>query len=391
MRGRLGIGLVGLIACLGSLGGCMSESGPRLSAQDPGLRAAILAAGGAQPGDRQVRGQIEEQEGSRPREGLGDSPLDSAAMAARIAVVVNGQAILENEVRAITLPQMSSLNGVPEPERSEKLKEIRTKALDSLIERELVMQEAFGRLGARGAKVIDRLKDYADKEFRKNWMRPIMEANNLKTEEQLEDILEKSGTSLQAVKYGWERNLMSQEYLRNKVFPILDRVSIQDILAYYRKHPEEFTVADSVVWQDIFIDVTRHPSREEARRFSESLAQRARNGEDFVKLCETFDNGDASLRKNAEGIGNKPGEIRPGEVQDVLFRLREKDVGPVVETPTGYHIVRVLERTYAGKKPFDEKVQKQIRDKLRSELAGKEMKRIINELKAQAILEYPRP
>jgi parvulin-like peptidyl-prolyl isomerase len=285
---------------------------------------------------------------------------------------------------------LGALQGLADAERAAKVKEITKHALNALIEREVVLQEAFTRLGARGGdKIIQKLKDFADKEFRKSWMRPIMEANHLKTEEQLEDILEKSGTSLQAVKYGWERNLMSQEYLRNKIFTLLDRIGHEQILAYYREHPDEFTVEDGLTWQDIFIDASRHPSREEARRFAESLAQRVRNGEDFVKLAESFDNGDASLRKDALGIGSKRGEIRPAEVEDVLFRLREKDLGPVIETPTGFHLVRLLERTYAGKKPFDEKVQKLIRDKLRAELANKEMKRIIHDLKAQAIIEYP--
>ena len=31
---------------------------------------------------------------------------------------------------------------------------------------------------------------------------------------------------------------------------------------------------------------------------------------------------------------------------------------PLVEIPTGFHIVRLLERTHAGQKPFDAKLQK---------------------------------
>jgi len=385
MRARLGVGLVGLVACLG----CVAESGTRMSVLDPGVRAAIAAAGRGGT-DPQVRGRAEEQEPAALERPVAGPVNGKPPAAARVAALVNGQAILEEEVRNVSLPQMASLSGLSEPERAEKTKEIYKKALDTLVEREVVLQEAFGKLEAmKATKVIAKLKDFADKEFKKSWMQPIMQANSLKTQEELEDVLEKSGTSLKAVKYGWERNLMSQEFLRNKVISLVDRVGHQEIQAYYAAHPDEFTVADAVSWQDIFIDASRHPTRDAARKFAESLAQRVRAGEDFVKLAETFDNGDASLRKDALGEGTKRGEIRPVEIEEVVFRLREKDVGPVVEIATGFHVVRLVERTYAGKRPFDEKVQKQIREKLRADLANKEMKRIVNELKTQAVIEYP--
>ena len=50
----------------------------------------------------------------------------------------------------------------------------------------------------------------------------------------------------------------------------------------------------------------------------------------------------------------------------MLWQLRDGQVGPLVELPTGFHVIRLVKRTHAGVLPFnDEKVQKQIRDKLR--------------------------
>src|SRR5262249_25954347 len=107
-------------------------------------------------------------------------------------------------------------------------------------------------------------------------------------------------------------------------------------------------------------------------------------GEDFTKLAKEFDRGVASLHENAEGVGHKRGEINPPEVEKILFQLKEGQVGPVVEIHTGYHIVRVAKREYAGRMPCDEKVQKQIRDKLKNEVFVREMKRIVADLKRRA-------
>lgn len=382
MRARSCVGFVALVICIGTLGCSTSgTAGPRLSAQDPGLRAAIVATGRGERPDDQIRAQVGEQE-ARP------AAEDPRRLAARVAVLVNGTAILEEELLATAGPALANIAGLPEDERATKAKEIRKNALNALIEREVVLQEARNKLGDRADKILRKLEDYADKEFRKSWLRPIMESNGFKTEEQVVEALDKSGASYKAVKFAWEREYMKNEYLRNRVYGILDRIGHPDIEQYYRTHPDEFTVSDSLVWQDIFIDAARHPSREEARRFAESLVERLRKGEDFVKLAETFDNGDAHIRKDSEGEGRERGKISPPEVEGPLFQLKEKEVGPVVEIATGYHIVRILERTYAGKKPFDEKVQKQIREKLRIATANKEMKRIVNELKEAALIEY---
>ena len=60
----------------------------------------------------------------------------------------------------------------------------------------------------------------------------------------------------------------------------------------------------------------------------------------------------------------------------------------VVELEKGFHVVRVVKRDYEGATPFDEKTQKQIKEKLTSEAAQVEMKRIVNKLKHEAVIVY---
>src|SRR5262249_62114192 len=91
---------------------------------------------------------------------------------------------------------------------------------------------------------------------------------------------------------------------------------------------------------------SRHKSREEARAFAERLAAQARAGEDFAKLLK-HDNGDSSYR-NGEGFGQHKGEIKPSEAEPVLFRLRDGEVGPVIEIATGFHVVPVRKGHHAG-------------------------------------------
>ena len=70
--------------------------------------------------------------------------------------------------------------------------------------------------------------------------------------------------------------------------------------------------------------------------------------------------------------------------------IDDGDVGPLIELSTGFHVIRLVKREYAGRKPFDVPVQILIREKLRQEIAAREMKKMINELKKTALIEYSR-
>jgi parvulin-like peptidyl-prolyl isomerase len=257
-----------------------------------------------------------------------------------------------------------------------------------LVEREVVLQDAFGRLQGRGDAFLKKLKEAASKEFDRQWVRAIMQSTNVKNDQELKEFLRSQGMSLEMVRRQWERNFMAMEYLRSRVFSVLEhRIGHVEMQEYYDKHPEEFKVEDGVQWQDLFIDAGRHANREAARRLAEVLASRARAGENFAKLVETYDNGDAMLR-NGEGLGRKHGEVKPPEAEPVLFAMNNAGEVAVTELTNGYHVVRLVKRDKAGLMPFDDKVQRQIKDKLRNEVAQQEMKRIVAKLKREAIIEY---
>jgi parvulin-like peptidyl-prolyl isomerase len=302
--------------------------------------------------------------------------------AARIAAIVNGEAILMEEVEISAIQALAT--ATTDARRAEVLKE----ALTQVIDREVLLQDAFARLGkGPGAKFLDKLKEIARQEFEKQWMQPFMRAQHLTSDEELKSFLRAHDMPFEAFRRFWERRFLAMEYVRQRVEPSINRIGHEQLVEYYEKHPEEFKVEDAVEWQDLFIAAGQHPTREDARKLAAVLAERVQRGEDFARLANEFDNGDAKFR-GAEGQGSKRGAIRPSEAEPVLFQLRDGQVGPLVELPTGFHVIRLVKRTRAGMLPFgDEKVQKQIREKLRGEVFQREMKRIVGDLKRKAVIE----
>jgi parvulin-like peptidyl-prolyl isomerase len=185
-----------------------------------------------------------------------------------------------------------------------------------------------------------------------------------------------------------ERNFIAVNYMQQRVMPMTERISGADLRGYYESHPEDFTVPDGVAWKHIFIAAAAFKSRDDARRLAESLHARLRAGEDFKVLSKQYCHGDSALR-DGDGLGRKRGEIKPPELESPLFKAAAGELLPVMELRNGYHVARVESREFAGLKPFDEKVQKQIRSRLREEIAQREMKRLVSELKRVAVIEYP--
>jgi hypothetical protein len=349
------------------------------------------------PVGQQVRSQKPDNEPAKlqPPKSLLDMPPEKPADAnivqvcASIRAVVNGKAILDEEVRQACFAALRATlsENMTTQERIARQKQILTTTLELLVERELLMQDALGKLGKspQGQKFLEKMKELSNKEFDR-WLRNLKTALNLKTDEEIRDWLAGQGLSVEGMRKQKEKQYIAEEYLRQMVMPYVDAVGHSQIVEYYRQHPEEFQVGDSVKWQDLFIDVTQYASRAEAKKVADQIAARIRAREDFIKLAELYDPRGFRFT-HGDGYGQKRGEIQPREVESTLFGLRDGEVG-VVEMPSGYHVVRVLKRTYAGRMPLDDKLQAQIRDKLRNEVGIREQKSFLNRLKANATIEY---
>jgi hypothetical protein len=372
---------VSLLASGLGLGGCQGQPIIPLGIK-PDFPTLLSMSGSAAPAEPLVRAQNQERPGvsSRSMLDLGPgAPGSPDTRGARIRATVNGEAILDEEVFAAAFQSLTLAHN--EVEKAEILNQ----KLNELIDREVILQDAAAKLSKAGNdRLVKQLQQFASRQFDKEWLHKLMRANKYTDVEKFKEFLRANGMPVDMIRRQWERNFMAMEIIRGRIEPQLNKVGHLQIAQYYEKHASDFQVEDSLTWQDIFL--AAGPSRENARQLANVLISRLRAGEDFVGLAKAHDNGDSSLRENAEGIGHKRGEIRPHEVEETLFRMREGELA-LIEMQTGFRIIKVTKRQHAGRRPFDEKVQKEIKEKLRGEIFQQEMKRIVNDLKRRAIVE----
>ncbi|MFN4261473.1 MAG: peptidylprolyl isomerase [Gemmataceae bacterium] len=319
-----------------------------------------------------------------------DGPGDGKVVS-RIRAQVAGQAILDEEVWEATYHRIHEFFNLPEPHRSKRRQEVYDEELEKIIDREVILAEAFSQMSKIRPQHIEKLKEAAAREFDRR-VKAMKEHLPNKSDEEFKAILSQQGLTVDGIRRQVERSFMQMEYMRSRIYPFIEKgVTHQAIKEYYDQHQDEFRVEDRVIWQDIFIPVQRYPNRQAARQAAEAIARQARNGADFIALAKEHDPDSFAFRQG-EGLGQRRGEIQPPEAEPILFNMREGDVGPLIEMTNGFHIIRVHKRDYAGIQPLDDDAQEMIRAKLQNIIGAREYKRILSELKSKWHVERdPRP
>ena len=295
----------------------------------------------------------------------------------RIVASIGNNPIYESEIREAVYQRLGELVRLSETARQAKEKEIFREELKRIIERELVLDDMNAHFTAKKmTNALSRLKESAAKEATTR-LSAFKRERGIATDEEFRTVLRSQGLTLGGIRRQIERGTMMQIYLRERVTRT-DSVSLQDIREFYDKHPNDFKAEDRVVWQDIFVLNDKFASAQEARRYAETLAAKATKSEDFAKLASEFSQGDSKSR-NGAGIGETPGEIFPQELEPTILALK---AGQITLKPTenGVHILRVAERTYAGRQPFTEALQAEIRSKIQQQIFDRDAKRLIDTL-----------
>jgi hypothetical protein len=264
-------------------------------------------------------------------------------------------------------------------ERTAKEKELYQVALRDLIERELLIDDFYARMKKNASKsAIEDIKEMASQTAEREIMR-YRKMFGARTEQEFSDMLRADGLTLPVFRRQKEREIMAEEYVHSLMKETGRNPSFPDMRAYYDSHPEPFKIEDRVRWQDLVVSFSNHPSREAARAHAELVLKSAQSGTDFVTLIKQQEK-HLSSRQNWDGIGTTRDDV-PLNVAPAVWALQPGQISGLIELPDGYHIVKVLERQYAGLRPFvDNKVQAECRDRLKRQYSDAERNKLVQEL-----------
>jgi peptidyl-prolyl cis-trans isomerase C len=164
-------------------------------------------------------------------------------------------------------------------------------------------------------------------------------------------------------------------------------VTPAEISGFYEKNPERFQQPEAVRASHILIGVAQdadESTRKTARARAEQVLKQARAGADFAQLARKHSN-DSSAERGGD-LGPIPrGQTVPA-FEEAAFKLQPGQISDVVETPFGYHIIKVTDRQAARTVPFSE-VTGRIEEYLEQERRGEKARAFVEQLKAQGQVE----
>lgn len=241
----------------------------------------------------------------------------------RVVAIVDEDVILASELQdAIARARANAVRSKRELPPEEQF---RRQVFDQLVLESLQLQLA-NRVGAR----------VSDSELNETLER-IAQQNNM-TLDQFSQAMTQDGTPYAEAREQLRRELLIQRVQQGNVS---DRVQVtdQEIENFLNSAEGQARTAPQYHILHALIPLTENGNPEQIKQFAEQLASRARGGEDFKKVMAAA----GPVKVESSDLGWRNTDSLPSLLTDVVPTLKAGDVTEPLRSPSGYHVVKVVE------------------------------------------------
>jgi peptidyl-prolyl cis-trans isomerase SurA len=210
----------------------------------------------------------------------------------------------------------------------------------------------------------------------------VRKENNLATMEDLEKAVEKQGIVWEDYKQQMRNGLLTQEVIRREVGGRMD-IGPDEIKKYYDAHKQDFVRKEQVDLSEIFLSTEGKTPEEIAaiKTKADDLHKQIANGADFTQLAIRHSEG--STAQDGGELGTFEHGQLAAQLEDVVFKLEKNGVTDVIQTRTGFEILKVNEHYQAGLQPLD-KVSDQITNIIYKQRMDPAMRDYLAELREES-------
>jgi peptidyl-prolyl cis-trans isomerase SurA len=221
--------------------------------------------------------------------------------------------------------------------------------LRDLIDQDLLVQRAKDEGISVETEVIKRLDE-------------VRKQNNLDSLDALEKAVESSGIPWEDYKTQIRNTLLTQEVIRRDVGSRIN-IGSDEVKTYYDAHQQEFVRPEQVALAEIFLSTEGKTPEEVAavEKKMEDLHNRVTKGEEFGELAKRYSEG--TTAKDGGDLGTFERGQLDKQFEEIVFKMGKNQVTDVIQTKTGFEILKVLDHFQAGQQPLD-KVEPEIMNKI---------------------------
>lgn len=325
--------------------------------------------------------------------------LSGCGLKPNVVIKVNNQNITKSQFdkayeKAAKHSQLAQMGiDIPEDENNLMYLMIKDRVVNDLIVKELLNQELKKRNITVSKKEIEaEHKKMVDKLGSKDKFNEILKQNGIKYSDFEEDL---------------KQELMMKK-LVNIIHPV--KISESDAKSFYNKNLDKFKTPDQVRASHILVMANPVEIKEGLTKKNKTLTEAEINQQVQVEMAmrykkaqeianeikSTPDRFEAKAREVSDdkASAEKGGDIgffskndMVKEFSDAAFKLRPNTISEVIQTPYGFHIIKVTDRKAAGQQPY-EKIKSQLIQYLTAQAQVKALEQFLTMLKSQAVIEY---
>jgi peptidyl-prolyl cis-trans isomerase D len=170
------------------------------------------------------------------------------------------------------------------------------------------------------------------------------------------------------------------EYFEVEVDKLRGTVTVPDaeIAAFYEQNRQQYTTPAQVRASHILFH-TEGKDENEVRKLAEEVLKRAKApGADFAALAKQYSEDEASKANGGDLDYFGRGRMVP-EFEAVAFSLKPGEIGDLVKTSFGFHIIKVVDSKPEATRPLAD-VRAEIEDQLRWQKAQQDTERLVRSL-----------
>jgi peptidyl-prolyl cis-trans isomerase SurA len=256
------------------------------------------------------------------------SLLSAAQVEDGIVAIVNSDLIMLSEMKRELGPERERIQKEYRGDAlARRLKTAEYIVLTSMIERKLQLQEAK----ARGITVTDQEAQQA--------LRQMKQQGGAVDETNQEDI-----------KKAREQLLLLRVVDREVRGGVM--VAESDMKRYFQEHRDRFALSEEYTLSQILIRPRSPDDTAEAKEKAREVMARLKQGESFEDLALRFSDGPNASQGGHLGLVRQ-GELLPG-IERTIATLVPGGISDVIETPEGFHIVRLEDKKPKQYRPYEQ-------------------------------------
>lgn len=329
----------------------------------------------------------------------------------KTVAIINNEPIFAEDLEREAEPFLERFKKTaPEKEQTpEKILELKKEILDRLIEEKLLMQEAKNKK-LRVNKVelergIAQFKEPfgvdergnlrnpsdAEKKFQDQLLKEGMtqEQFNKRVEEQLLKVklIEQEVRSKITLPQETEVRKFFEKIQKKMAGKPVEGLSTaeEEDLAQLAKYLERLT-GEQVRIRWIVIRSQKKDAAErrmEAKKKMEELLARIKKGEDFAFLARKFTEDPLSKERGGDLGFVAKGDLGLPEVDAVIFKMKEGEITPILETDIGFHLVKIIEKKASHPLEYED-ISEDLKNWLAQKSFNQKLEKYLKDLRAKA-------